>query len=141
MKLLFFFVLNFWGTATYCQNFAKAKTATDSTYGYSIYNPLLLKKGTNGQSLDYSLKFLGQLQTVTGQGLVQVKRISVKEPDYNPHKISVFNRRTASYLSRKRGLYDKYTFIAEGTKDSIVLFVDIYNNGRLLIPKGLQLKK
>ena len=124
MKLFLFYIFSISTFSAYCQNFSKVKASLDSTYRYSIENPLPFNKGNNGKSLDYSLKFLSMLYTADGQKLLLIKRNTVNNPDYNGQKtFSFLDKRTRLSLNHKQGPLDKYFYIAETTKDSIVLLL------------------
>jgi hypothetical protein len=41
-------------------------------------------------------------------------------------------------ISGKLGILDKYVFLTSVTRDTVILFVDIYNKGRLQLPVGLK---
>jgi hypothetical protein len=57
LYLLTFAILNFSAKTSYAQkDFAKLTTTTDSTFGYTAQNPLKLKKGNQGKSIDNSYR-------------------------------------------------------------------------------------
>lgn len=112
--------------------------STDSTYGYSSVNPLKLKKGDMGKSLENSINFLQALKTLDGQSLNYYARSSIQNPTYKEPKINLSNRATGAPISGKLGILDKYIFVTSNSKDTIRLFVDIYNKGDLMIPVGLK---
>jgi hypothetical protein len=43
-------------------------------------------------------------------------------------------------LSGNLGLLDKYFFLTTEKKDTVIIYIDIYNKGELKIPKGLKIK-
>ncbi len=144
MKMVFCFIFSLAIQAAYCQIFSKLKVSTDSAFGYTNEKPLCFKIGNAGKSLDHSLSFFENLRTIDGQKLLLLKRMSVDNPNYNRTKrIYYFNKRFRSTLNRntKRDLLDQYVFVTETTKDTIILFADIYNAGKLFIPVGLRLEQ
>lgn len=120
------------------QDFTKLETSTDSAYGYSAMNPLKLKKGNQGKSIINSEKFLSGLKTEDNQSLTYLFRATVSNPTYKEGKIRLTNRYTGMPMSGKLGLLDKYVFLTSNSKDTVRLFVDIYNKGTLMLPIGLK---
>jgi hypothetical protein len=120
------------------KEFTKLSSATDSTFGYSADDPLKLKKGNQSKSIDYSYKFLRGLRTTDGQTLLLLSRSSVDDPGYNESSIRITNRRTGLPISGKLGILDKYIFLTSEKKDTMTLYVDIYNRGELQLPIGLK---
>lgn len=120
------------------KDFTKLVTSTDSTYGYSAQNPLKLKKGNQGKSIVNSEKFLSGLKTENNQSLIYLFRATVSDPSYKEPKIRLNNRYTGMPISGKLGLLDKYVFMTSNSKDTVRLFVDIYNKGTLMLPIGLK---
>ena len=131
--------LIFFSTAVYGQKgFSKLTISTDSTFGYTNLNPLRLKKGNQSKSIDNSFTFLSGLKTTDNQPLTLLFRGTTKNPTYKEPSIKINNRFTGMPISGKLGLLDKYVFLTSNTKDTITLFVDIYNKGDLFIPVGLK---
>jgi hypothetical protein len=120
------------------KDFSKLKTSTDSTFGYSDQNPLKLKKGNQGKSIDNSYKFLSGLKTLDNQTLTLLYRSTIDNPTYKEPAIRINNRQTGLPISGKFGLLDKYVFLTSNTKDTVTLYVDIYNKGGLFLPIGLK---
>ena len=120
------------------KDFTKLVTSTDSTYGYNARNPLKLKKGDQGKSIDNSYKFLSGLKTIDNQTLTLLFRATTDNPTYKEPAIRINNRQTGLPISGKLGLLDKYVFLTSGTKDTVTLYVDIYNKGDLFLPIGFK---
>lgn len=120
------------------KDFSKLETSTDSTYGYSVQNPLKLKRGNQGKSIINSEKFLSGLKTDDNQSLIYLSRATVGDPGYKEPKIRLYNRYTGVPISGKLGLLDRYVFLTSDSKDTIRLFVDVYNKGTLMLPIGLK---
>lgn len=128
-------------TLTFGQsNFFKLTVSTDSTFGYTDKNPLKMKKGNQQKSIGYSIDFLKSLITEDNQKLELVQRFTVDDPNYPRPKTQVTNRYTGMPLSGKLGLLDKYCFLTTEKKDTVIIYVDVYNKGELKIPKGLKIK-
>ena len=126
-------------TTVYGQkDFSKLTTSTDSTFGYTNLNPLKLKKGNQGKSIDNSYKFLAGLKTLDNQTLTLLFRATTGNPSHKEPAIRINNRFNGMPISGKLGLLDKYVFLTSNTKDTITLFVDIYNKGDLFLPVGLK---
>ena len=134
-----FATLIFFSTIVYGQKgFSKLKSSTDSTFGYTNLNPLKLKKGNQGKSIDNSYTFLSGLKTIDNQTLTLLFRSTTKNPTYKEPSIRINNRFTGMPISGKLGLLDKYVFLTSNRKDTVTLFVDIYNKGDLFLPVGLK---
>src|SRR5688572_11381564 len=137
--LILFATLLFSAKTSYGQkDFTKLGTSTDSTFGYSAQNPLKLKKGSQAKSFDNSYKFLSGLKTHDNQTLELLVRSTTGNPAYKEPAIRISNRQTGLPMSGKLGLLDKYVFLTSNTKDTITLYVDIYNKGDLSLPIGLK---
>ena len=119
---------------------SKLINSTDSTYGYTATNPLKMKKGNQGKSIGYSIEFLKSLRTADNQKLELIQRFTVDDPNRVRPKTQLTNRYTGMTLSGKTGLLDKYNFVTTGKRDTLTIYVDIYNKGELKIPKGLKIK-
>ena len=117
------------------QNFSKLKQSTDSSYGYSDNNPLKLRKGDPVGGISNSKKFLQGLRTEDGQELTIVSRGGVNDPNYKEKPGGI-----AANLG-DGGVLDKYELITSVTKTKIILYVDIYHKGGLMIPIGLKYVK
>jgi len=131
--------LIFCSTTVYGQKvFSKLGTSTDSTFGYTNLNPLKLKKGNQGKSIDNSQIFLAGLKTLDNQSLTFLFRSSEKDHSYKEPAIRINNRFNGMPISGKLGILDKYVFLTSITKDTVTLFVDIYNKGDLFLPVGLK---
>ena len=121
-------------------NFSKISVSTDSTYGYTDGNPLRMKKGNQEKSMGYSIDFLKILRTEDDQKLELIQRFTVDDPNYVRSKTQLVNRYTGMPISGKLGLLDKYYFVTMEKRDTLIIFVDIYNKGELKLPKGLKIK-
>ena len=131
--------LIFSSTIVYGQkDFSKLATSMDSTFGYTNRNPLKLKKGNQGKSINNSQKFLAGLKTLDNQSLTLLFRSSEKDPAYKEPAIRINNRFNGMPISGKLGILDKYVFLTSNTKDTVTIFVDIYNKGDLFLPVGLK---
>ena len=120
------------------KDFSTLGSSKDSTYGYSNMNPLKMKKGDQQKSIEYSKKFLKGLRTIDNFKLNYLMRYSVDDPKYNRSSVHLTNRFTGMPLNGKLGLLDEYIFTVSEKMDTIRIYVDIYNKGDLLIPKGLK---
>jgi hypothetical protein len=121
-------------------DFSHLTTSADSTYGYTDKNPLKMKKGNQGKSIDYSIEFLKSLRTTDNQKLELLKRFTVDDPSHVRPKTQLTNRYTGMPLNGKLGLLDKYYFVTEQKRDTLTIYVDVYNKGELKVPQGLKVK-
>ena len=112
--------------------------STDSSYGYTAKSPLKLKKGNQEKSMRNSYNFLSGLKTQDNQTLRLLLIVTIDDPNYKKPAIKINNRFTGMPINGKLGLLDKYVFLTSVTKDTVKIFVDIYNRGTLLLPIGLK---
>ena len=136
--LLFVTILFFKNTAFAQKDFTKLLNSTDSSYGYTGKNPLKLKKGNQEKSMSNSYNFLSGLKTQDNQTLRLLLIVTTDDPNYKEPAIKINNRFTGMPINGKLGLLDKYVFLTSVTKDTVKIFVDIYNRGTLLLPIGLK---
>ena len=135
IKIPFLAILLVVAPTTYGQNFSKLQQSSDSTYGYSAYNPLKLKKGDPVESIGNSKKFLNGLKSVSDQSLVILDRSGVVDPNYKEPPGGILESLGDG------GILDRYQLVTSTTKDTIILYVDIYHKGNLMIPIGLKYVK
>lgn len=136
--ILFVTLLFFVNTSYGQKDFTKLLNSTDSSYGYTAKNPLKLKKGNQGKSITNSYNFLSGLRTQDNQTLTLLFRATTGNPNYKEPAIKINNRYTGMPINGKLGLLDKYVFLTLNTKDTVTIFIDIYNKGTLLLPIGLK---
>jgi hypothetical protein len=79
------------------------------------------------------------LKTESNEKLELIRRSSVKDPSYVKPKIQLTNRYSGMPMNGKGGILDKYYFVTSGKRDTLVIFVDVYNKSELKIPKGLKI--
>ncbi len=137
--ILLFTALIFCTKSIYAQNdFTKLQQSTDSTFGYTTGNPIKLKKGNQAKSIQYTHRFLAGLKTNDNQALTLLSRSSTSYSAYQKPIIQIKDKTTGMPLSGKLGMLDKYVFITANTKDTITIYIDIYNKGELFLPAGLK---
>lgn len=135
LTVLLCITLSIFVNFSFGQNFSKLVQSTDSSYGYSINNPLKLRKGDAVGGVSNSKKFLQGLKTADGQDLIIVTRSGVVDPNYIEPPGGI-----AASLG-DGGILDKYELVSSVTKDKIILYIDIYHKGGLMIPIGLKYDK
>jgi len=139
---LFILTLTFWATSSFGQKrFENLPLSKDSSYGYSAESPILLKRGNPKRSIQNSKMFLSRLRTDDNQTLNIIAIATVISPNHKEPKIKLTNRYTGMPLNGDPGILDKYIFVTSRTKDTIGLYVDIYNKGDIKIPLGLKYKE
>lgn len=136
--ILFGTLLFFVNTSYGQKDFTKLLNSTDSSYGYTAKNPLKLKKSNQGKSITNPYNFLSGLRTQDNQTLTLLFRATTDNPNYKEPAIKINNRYTRMPINGKLGLLDKYVFLTSNTKDTVTIFIDIYNKGTLLLPIGLK---
>jgi hypothetical protein len=67
--------------------------------------------------------------------------VTTDNPNFKKPLINLYDRTTGMPINGKLGLLDKYVFLTSSTKDTVTLFVDIYNKGDLMLPVGLKYEK
>jgi hypothetical protein len=120
------------------QPFRNLPNATDSTYGYSGMNPIRLRKGNTEKSILQQMNYLSGLTTADRQRLVLLSHSSVADPGSKEPFINVNDRFSKSPANASTRVLDKYVFLTADTKDTITLFIDIYNKGEVMLPVGLK---
>jgi hypothetical protein len=141
MKSLILFAGILLPALTFAQRgFSNLPRSSDSTYAYTAVNPLRLKKGGQQKSISYSVEFLKSLETADHQRLMLLRRSSIGDPRYEKPKVQLNSRYTGMPLNGKLCILDKYIFITSQTRDTLTIYVDVYNNGELRIPIGLDIK-
>lgn len=102
--------------------------APDSTYGYQQANPVKVgKRGGSGPVNER--RFLNALMGANGEAIGYFRSGSCCPFD------------TPNGLMGGRGLLDIYRVFLQGGKDTVTLFINMYDEGDLLIPKGFTAKK
>lgn len=129
---LFFLVIS---SAVNCQK-NKILPADNDTYGYTVSNPLRLKKGGITKSLQYSSKFIKCLKKEDGQKLELVKDSSFLNPYHKP--VFFDGGKNGIKYEGKYRMIDQYVFVSSVTRDTITIYVDIYESKPLFIPMGLK---
>lgn len=118
------------------QLFSKVQPTTDSTYGYTPTNPLLIKNGDLGTSIQAENYFLKHLTTINNEKLIYVRRGSFRNPKYNSTGIE--NRFTHQAVGGGGPVLDEYIFVVENRGDTIKLYVNVYKSGTISVPVGLK---
>lgn len=118
------------------QFFTKVQPTTDSTYGYTANNPLLIKNGDMYSSMDAEKYFLQRLTTLKDERLLYVSRGSFSNPKF--HSTGLENRYTHQAIGGGGPILDVYIFTVEGRGDTIQLYVNVYKSGTIAVPVGLK---
>jgi hypothetical protein len=91
-----------------------------------------------GLSMANAYSYLVGLKTADNQSLRKIFRMSVLDPAYVKPVVQLQNRYTGMPINGKLGMLDKYTFLTSTTKDTVVLYIDIYNKSQLALPVGFK---
>lgn len=132
-------VLIFANNYLFAQNILEMKNSVDSTYGYLINNPIKIKQGNRNKTTERVKLFFDYLRTFDGQKLLLLWIESHQNPNFNSKKRTL-KYRTGMPVNGNLGLLDKFVFITEKTKDTLGLFVDVYNKSTIEIPIGLKIE-
>ena len=101
------------------------ETSTDSTYGYTQGNPIKVGK----LSAVNERKYINSLAGPNDESL-KYYRIG-----------SCCHFKTPHALIGGYGLLDKYAVFWENSTDTLILYINVYDEGSLKIPKGLKVRK
>ena len=119
--------------------FAKVQKTEDTSYGYTIDNPVAIKNADLGNSINSSYYYLSRLRTEKGNKLQLIKRHSVENPNYKKPALPLTNRFTGKPLNYGTGpLLDLYILKSVNENDTIRLYINPYLRGSVKIPYGLE---
>jgi hypothetical protein len=118
-------------------DFSKLTNSVDSSYGYTAQNPVKLKKGDQVKSIKNSYHYLSGLKTQDSQSLNLLYRSSLQNPNFKEPAIRLTYRYSGMPVGNL-GILDRYVFLTSNTKDTIVIYIDIYGKGELKLPVGLK---
>ncbi len=144
MKVFFVCLSSFLVFTAYGQSRSTLTKAIDQSYGYSLDNPLKMKRGNAGKSYDYFMAFLDRLTTEDGQKLVMLDHKTLKDADYVKPNLLIRDYQRGVFKKSVygvSGLIERYRFVSETSKDTITLFVDFNSRDALQVPDKLKLKK
>ncbi|MGA9211531.1 2-dehydro-3-deoxyphosphooctonate aldolase [Kaistella sp.] len=99
--------------------------STDSAYGFSEKKPIKVGGGEGGPISER--KYLNSLSGLNGESVT-----------YNRIGSCCFFKSNSSPMGG--GLLDKYAVSYEGKKDTVVLYLNRYEKGKLLAPVGFKMK-
>jgi hypothetical protein len=119
---------------TTTQYFSRVKETTDSTYGYTIENPIMIKNGDLFSSNGAANYFLTRLSTLKGNYLINLRRETIRNPAYTPPDLS-------SRMPRTKGngpLLNVYYLVPNNEADTIRLYINPYLKGQVKVPVGLK---
>lgn len=98
---------------------------TDKTYGYTEKNPIKVGGGENGPANER--KYLNSLTGPNGEKV-----------SYNRDgSCCAFSTKNSPF---GKGLLDVYTVTYEGKKDSVTLYLNMYDEAKLKAPVGFKMK-
>lgn len=103
----------------------KANTAPSSDYGYSEKNPIKVGGVNDGPRNERA--YLNRLTGPNGESLTYERLGSC----------CMFNTRNSSFGS---GMLDRYEITIEGDSIKKILYLNMYDKGKLYAPKGFLLK-
>ncbi|ESU22941.1 hypothetical protein FLJC2902T_32400 [Flavobacterium limnosediminis JC2902] len=99
---------------------------TDSTYGYSKENPIKVGGDVNGPANERN--FLSSLSGPNGEAIWFERSGSCCS----------FETRNSSF---GMGMLDRYKVTYEGKKDTLVLYLNMYDKAKLKAPLGFKFKQ
>ena len=104
------------------------KYSTDSTYGYTIENPIMVGNA-GGSGPVNERRFINALTGPNGE-IIEYYRLG-----------SCCHFKTSNGLFGDSGLLDKYSLTYRGLKKDLVIYINMYDSDTLKVPIGLELKK
>lgn len=110
------------------QSFLPKEVSTDKTYGFSEQNPIEVGKSTTSEGPLNERKFLNALAGPNGE------------------KVSYNRAGSCCPMKSKNGfmgvaMLDKYRVTWEGSKDTVSIYINMYDNGPLKAPVGFTIKQ
>ncbi|MBD8082762.1 2-dehydro-3-deoxyphosphooctonate aldolase [Chryseobacterium sp. GCR10] len=99
--------------------------SSDETYGYTEKNPVKVGGATNGPSNER--KYLNSLTGPNGEAVSFVRNGSC----------CAFSTKNSPFGG---GLLDMYSVTYEGKKDTVTLYLNMYDKGKLKAPAGFKIK-
>ncbi|QOW11980.1 2-dehydro-3-deoxyphosphooctonate aldolase [Kaistella flava (ex Peng et al. 2021)] len=99
--------------------------STDSTYGFTEKKPIKVGGGEGGPLSER--KYLNSLIGPNGESVT-----------FNRIGSCCFFKSSSSPMGG--GLLDKFAVTYEGKKDTVVLYLNMYEKGKLLAPVGFKMK-
>ena len=122
--------------------FSTIGPTSDSSYGYTINNPVAIKNLDLNNSIGSSSYYISRLRTEKGNKFQLIIRYSVGNPNYKKPAIALQNRFTGEPLSYGTGpLLDLYILKAENETDTVKIYINPYYKGAVKIPVGLKFEK
>jgi hypothetical protein len=134
-QFLIFLIVLAGCTISHPKLFENVKVSNDKSYGYTATNPVMIKNGSQPQSIDASLYYLSRLRTEQGEKLQLIQRYSVGNPNYKKGGIPL---RDGSTIGGSGPLLDLYIFQPESGKDTIRIYVNTYEKDEVKVPTGLK---
>jgi hypothetical protein len=119
--------------------FSSIQLASDEAYGYTLMKPISIKNGDLKTSISTVNYFLQHLTTITDERLLYVNRFTVDNPSFKEPDIVLYNRYSGEQIGAGAPFIDKYIFVSEVNRDTIILFTNPYQKSDLYIPLGLKL--
>ncbi len=119
--------------------FSSLQYANDSTYGYSINNPILIGHKRHWQrNTDLAMQYISKLR-LNGHSFKILYHASVEKPADQPRKKKSMPMRYGSPASLGAESLDLYHLVTTNLKDTVDLYFDVEIKGVTMIPKGLTL--
>jgi len=115
------------------------EVSDDPTYGYTPENPVTIKNGDLGSSINSSYYFLSRLRTENGNKFQLLMRACRENPNYKELTFPIKDLYTGRQLNYGNGpLIDMYLLKAENENDTIRIFINPYLQGDIKVPYGLK---
>ena len=122
--------------------FSEVKSTEDPSYGYTAENPMAIKNTDLTTSIGSSYYYLWRLRTEKGNKFHVLERFTMDNPNYKKPAIPQKNKHTGPPLIYGKGvLIDGYILVSENENDTIVLYVNPYLKGDVMIPVKLKFEK
>jgi hypothetical protein len=131
--LITLLILPFCGNA---QKLKNLRTSTDSTYGFTLKNPVLIGQKTVQKAEIAVYNYLNGIKRLNGETLIVKSRTSVTNPKYKKHEQQEMLKKMKA--GEQVGLFiDMYKLEGMFTNDTFTLYIDTYNEGDTKVPIGM----
>jgi hypothetical protein len=122
------------------QKLKNIRQATDSTYGYTLKNPVLISMGSTQKSEVAVYNYLNGIRRINGESFVVKSRTSVPNPKYKKQELEALLKKMRS--GEQAGIMiDVYKLESVVKGDTMTLYIDMYTDGDTKVPVGMVWKE
>jgi hypothetical protein len=132
------------GCAVNNQKFFKnLETSSDSTYGYTLGNPIKIRNFDFQNSINSSHYYIEHLLSKEKKKLKVISRKAISNPEFKEplFKNLIWTDSGNPVFNGKGPYIDLYTLLAGNEKDTVKIYVNSYVKSKVKIPVGLYFDK